>query len=118
MKRGGRVFLWVLLGLLVVALLTLLTQKLWNWLVPDLFSGPVITFWQAFGLLVLSKILLGGFSKGGHRGAHSWKMKAHEKFSRMSAEEREALKQRMWEKWCRPQGDIEAEKREAGDSSE
>lgn len=117
MKRGGRIFLWVLFGLLVLALLTFLTQQLWNWLVPDLFRGPVITFWQALGLLLLSKILFGGLGKGGHSGPHSWKRRAHEKFSRMSPEEREALKQRMWEKWCRPH-DVASEKRKAGDSSE
>lgn len=110
--------MWVLFGLLVLTLLTYLTQQLWNWLVPDLFGGPVLTFWQMLCLLVLSKILLCGLVKSGHRGAHSWKIKAHEKFSHMSAEEREALKQRMWEKWCRPHGERESEKRKAGDTPE
>ncbi len=110
--------LWILLGLLILTVFTFLTQQLWNWLVPDLFGGPVITFWQALGLLVLSKILLGGLAKGGHRGPHSWKMRAHEKFSRLSAEEREALKQRMREKWCRPRGDVGSEERKPEDSSE
>jgi hypothetical protein len=45
-------------------------------------------------------------------------MKAHEKFSRLSPEEREALKQRMWEKWCRPHSDVGSEKPKAEDSSE
>src|SRR5690606_28180063 len=67
MKRGGRILLWVMFGLLMLAVLTFVTQQLWNWLIPDLFGGPVLTFWQALGLLVLPKILLGGFAKGGHR---------------------------------------------------
>nr|PZN51867.1 MAG: hypothetical protein DIU61_12500 [Bacteroidota bacterium] len=91
-------------GLLMLAVLTFVTQQLWNWLIPDLFGGPVLTFWQALGLLVLSKILLGGFAKGGHR-EHSLKMKMKEKLSRMSPEEREALKQRIREKWCHFHGD-------------
>ena len=37
------------------------TMHLWNWLVPDLFHGPIISFCQAIGLIVLSKILFGGF---------------------------------------------------------
>jgi len=30
---------------------------LWNWLVPSLFSGPTITFWQAFGICALLSII-------------------------------------------------------------
>ena len=41
------------------------TMYLWNWLVPLLFHGPVVTFLQALGLLVLSKILFGGFGRSG-----------------------------------------------------
>lgn len=103
MKRGGRFILWILFGLLAVALFTLLTQQLWNWLVPALFAGPIITFWQALGILALSKILFAGFGKRGcygPRGHHSWKGRLHEKFSNMSPDEREAFKQRMREKWC------------------
>jgi hypothetical protein len=41
-------------------------QALWNWLVPELFNGPVLTFWQTAGLFLLSKILLTGIAPGGH----------------------------------------------------
>ncbi len=34
-------------------------QSLWNWLLPSLFGWRAITFWQAIGLLVLSRILFG-----------------------------------------------------------
>ncbi len=30
---------------------------LWNWLIPELFHLPVITFWQALGLNLLAWIL-------------------------------------------------------------
>jgi hypothetical protein len=55
---------------------------LWNWLVPDLFGLRQLTFWEALGLLALSRILFGGFGRGGHghddgrrRGKHRawWK---------------------------------------------
>jgi hypothetical protein len=46
-----------------------LVQYLWNWLMPLLFSLKSITFWQAFGLVLLAKILFGGF---GHGHPHSW----------------------------------------------
>ena len=76
------------------------TMYLWNWLVPVLFHGPIITFCQAIGLLILSKILFGGFGrkfgKGGHCGnGHSqWKYRMHERFGNMSPEEKEQFKQR------------------------
>src|SRR6266516_2789369 len=40
-------------------------KLLWNWLVPPLFGWREITFWQAFGLLALCRILFGG--SGWHR---------------------------------------------------
>ena len=30
---------------------------LWNWLMPELFSLPIISFWQAIGLNILSSII-------------------------------------------------------------
>jgi len=47
-----------------LALFAAVTMRLWNWLMPEIFKLPVITFWQAVGLLFLSHILL----RGGHLG--------------------------------------------------
>ena len=103
MNKVVKFLMWVVFGVLLIALFTYVTQQLWNWLVPQLFSGPLISFWQALGLLVLSKIIFGGFGNKCHHG-HShhapWKQKMQEKFSHMSAEERDAFKRKMWEKWC------------------
>lgn len=41
---------------------------LWNSLLPPLFGLPQVGFWQALGLLALSRILFGGFGLGG--GSH------------------------------------------------
>ena len=40
-------------------------MHLWNWLLPMLFGWHTITFWQALGLLVLCRILFGGFGNSG-----------------------------------------------------
>lgn len=37
-----------------------ITMLLWNWLVPTIFGLKAITFWQAIGMLILSKLLLSG----------------------------------------------------------
>ena len=42
-----------------------IVQWLWNWLLPDIFGLRRVTFWEALGLLALSRILFGGFGKGG-----------------------------------------------------
>jgi hypothetical protein len=73
------------------------TMYLWNWLVPLLFHGPVITFLQALGLLILSKILFGGFGRGGSRfrGRHRWQQRMQERFANMTPEEKEKFSQQM-----------------------
>jgi len=59
---------------------------LWNWLTPPLFGFHPITFWQAIGLLALSRILFGGL------GLHGSGRRA------MSAETRGRFRQRMRER--------------------
>lgn len=56
-------------------------QALWNWLIPDLFGGPVLNFWQTVGLFILSKILLTGVAPGssGHDKRRKWKQKYQQK---------------------------------------
>lgn len=109
MKRSWRFVMWIIFGILILVLFGLVTQFLWNWLVPALFSGPAINFWQALGLIVLSKILFSGFGHKCHHHGHghvpNWKRRLHEKFSAMSPEDREAFKKKMWNKWCPQQGD-------------
>ncbi len=100
MKWVYKIPLIIILGTAALALFTYITQWLWNWLVPELFNGPAVTFWQGLGLLVLSKILFSGLGgKGGNGRKHSgrhWKRK----WTAMSPEERERFKSRMQEKWC------------------
>jgi hypothetical protein len=45
-----------------------IVKALWNWLMPGLFGLPALTFWQALGVLALSRILFGGHGFAGSRG--------------------------------------------------
>jgi len=99
--------LFALLGILALAGFSYLVMYLWNLLIPGLFHGPVLTFWQAAGLLVLTKILLhtGGFnhyrrSNWNSRRYQYWKTRMEEKMASMTPEEREKFS----EEWghCRP----------------
>lgn len=51
--------------LLFIAIGGEVVMLLWNWLLPPLFGWPQITLLQGFGLLVLCRILFGGFGGGG-----------------------------------------------------
>ena len=46
-----------------IAVLSLVVMLLWNWLMPMIFGITAITYLQALGLLILSKILLTGIGK-------------------------------------------------------
>ena len=47
----------------VMALLFgLVVMYLWNWLMPVIFGLPLISFWQAWGLVLLSHILFKSFN--------------------------------------------------------
>lgn len=72
------------------------TMHLWNWLMPVLFRLPEITFWQTVGLMVLSRLVIGGF--GGHgrgHGHHYCRSNMHEKWENMTPEEREQFQQHL-----------------------
>ena len=91
----------IAVAIVALLLLGLVIMGLWNWLVPALFNGPHITFWQALGMFVLAKILFGGWGgKGRCRQGSEWKHRYYNKLSSMTPEERERFKQRMKDKWC------------------
>lgn len=67
---------FAILGLGFIILAVFLTMSLWNALIPQLFNGPVLTFWQTAGLFLLSKILLTGVAPGSrYHGRYDWKRK-------------------------------------------
>lgn len=74
---------------------------LWNAILPAVLGVKAINFLQALGILLLSKILFGGFrgcwrGRGQHRG--KW-MDMQQKFAGMTPEERENFKNE-WRNRC------------------
>ena len=67
-------------------------MSLWNWLTPELFGWHTVTFWQALGLLLLCRILVGGFGLhgGGPRDRFRDRMRA--RWEGMTPEERERFR--------------------------
>jgi len=82
-----------ILGAGFVILAILLVMILWNWLIPNLFHGPVLNYWQTAGLFLLSKILLTGMAVQSHDQKYkkSWKKRYHEKYSPCGHEEEKVI---------------------------
>ena len=78
--------------LAAVAALGGAVMLLWNAILPAVFSGArSIDYLQALGLLVLSRILFGGF-----RGHGGWRSRRHwARWQAMTPEEREQFQQGM-----------------------
>lgn len=90
---------WIVRGLKILVLVVVavtafsfVLMGLWNWLVPTVIGWKPIDFWQAVGLLVLTRLLFGlrmGFGFG-HRG--HWRGRMAERWERMTPEEREKFR--------------------------
>ena len=99
--RKYRVIWHVPAFILVVAAAVAAIMLLWNALIPAIIGWGTINYWQAAGLLVLCRLLFGGFGKHGHmqkrhlRGKHAH---LHEKLEGMSSQEkRDYIRKRMFE---------------------
>ena len=81
-----------LLILVGIAVLGWMVMTLWNWVIPALFiGGRSIDYLHAMGLLILSRILFGGFrGHGGCHGRRHWR-----RWERMTPEEREAFQKNL-----------------------
>ncbi len=56
--------------LAVFAAVSAIVMLLWNSVMVNIFAVPAINFWYAAGLLILSKLLLGGWVRKGHGHFH------------------------------------------------
>jgi hypothetical protein len=81
----GKKRFWIpLIVLAAVSVFSFLLLILWNWLMPTIFNLPLINFYQAFGLLLLSKLLFSGIHHRGrphHFGREAWRKEFERKIS-------------------------------------
>ena len=100
--------LWVVKGFFFILIFSLLAglavMLLWNALIPEIFNGPKIEFFQAIGLLILARLLAGGFGGwrrhcgcGHHHGGY-WRKRWEARMAGMSPEEKEQFLKRVREK--------------------
>src|SRR5579871_6833726 len=69
-----------------------IVMHLWNWLMPTLFGLKLITFWQAIGLLILARILVGGLGGGSGSGPKA-RHRAGARWERMTPEEHQKFRE-------------------------
>ena len=103
--KGNRFLFFPLFAIAFFLLGGLAVMLLWNAILPPtIASVGALTYWRAVGLLILCKILFGGFrgksqgrpfDKSGFRGSPPWK----EKMMNMTEEEREKFKAE-WKERC------------------
>ncbi len=70
--KGFKILFFIVLGLTIAFLVGYIVMRLWNWLMPELFGLPLVSYWQAVGILILAKIFF-GFGGGNGPGKHSKK---------------------------------------------
>lgn len=77
-----------------VFIFTGVVMLLWNAILPAVLHVGLISFWQAMGILVLAKLLFGGFRGRRHMGGMHWKHRMRMRWNNMTDEEKEKYKQR------------------------
>lgn len=91
-------FVFVLIALAAIFGFGAVVMLLWNAILPAVLHVSTVTYWQALGILILSKILFSGFGgRGKHYGPSSPGFR--EKFRRMTDEEKESFKEE-WRRRC------------------
>jgi hypothetical protein len=100
LPRPVRFLVMAIMAVVFLALFGFIVMWLWNALMPPLFHLPVLTYWQAVGLLILAKIFFGGF-RGGHPGGRRYIRErwAARYWEKMSEEERAKFRAGMRD-WC------------------
>jgi hypothetical protein len=93
--------MFLVIAPIAISVFGFVVMTLWNWLMPHLFGVPVITFWQAWGLLLLSKILFGSFHGQQGESRRHWRRRMLARWEKMTPEEREQLRREL-ESRCGP----------------
>ncbi len=109
-------FFFIPLIIAGVALFAYVTMLLWNALLPEVFNLATINFWQAAGLLILTRLLFGfGHHRGRNWGGPRMDSDFRNKIKSMSPEERKEFfkkmhyNREMWHRGCYEKEELEKE---------
>ena len=90
--------IFILIPIALFFAIALITMLLWNALIPVIFGLDTISYLQAAGLFLLSRILFGNFGFG-KRNRPFLNQKFGEKIMDMTPEERQKFKE-AWKSRC------------------
>ncbi|MCD4735137.1 MAG: hypothetical protein K8R53_03770 [Bacteroidales bacterium] len=69
--NAPKVIGWVIGGIILAVIFAFIfgyfVMLLWNWLMPALFNLPEISYWMAFGIIILARLIFGGFGHKDHQ---------------------------------------------------
>ena len=106
--RFSQVLRFILFAALFGGLMGFVVMSLWNVTLPRLVQGvSAISFWQAIALLILSRLLFGGFRGPwnrpdfGNAKRDQWKGRMAEHWQKLTPEQRDRMRQ-FWGNRCRP----------------
>ena len=77
-KGFVKVIVMILAAIVFLLLLGYGFMWLWNWLMPEVFGLPMLSYWKAVGILFMAKLLFGNFT-GEHHKRHSKKSRRKSK---------------------------------------
>jgi len=93
---AARLALFLAMVATIFVAVVAVVMQLWNWLIPGLFAARPIDFWQAAGLLVLARLLVGRVRGPWGRGVHwGWRSRMRERWNSMSEDDRERFRRGM-----------------------
>lgn len=104
MNPWKRPYLFPLFFLAAALALGAAVMFLWNSIIPELTGWAVLSYPKAIGLLLLCRILFGGYrGRHGQAGGPPWKHRSdwRDKWSTMTDEQRAEMRKR-WQDRCGP----------------
>lgn len=113
-RRGprfiGRVLAGIAIAVVFSAVFGIFVQMLWNWLMPSIFNLGRITYGQAFGLMILARLIFGSVGhhrRGPHgfgRGRHGFRRMAWHGCSKEDAANHDIEDWRHYDAWWNAEG--------------
>jgi Ca2+/H+ antiporter, TMEM165/GDT1 family len=94
-RMAAKIAKVLLIAVVAATVAGFVVMGLWNALIPPIFGLRAIGFWQALGLLVLAKLLFGGFHRHSPDGGGHWRRAMRERWEQMTPEERERFRATM-----------------------
>lgn len=92
-----KILFFITVFVAIVSAVSFVVMFLWNNILTEVTNVKPLNIWQAGGLLLLAKILFGGFGKG--KGKWKKRKEWKDKWMNMSHEERHEAKSR-WKEYC------------------